>query len=109
MQTLIVVDENDSDTAWVVPAISDEIRMAVDGALCVSRTEDGGLNWQHFRKGLPQKNCFDFVFRHALDITGERLMFGTSTGNLFVSENRGESWECVGNHFPPIYSVRFIN
>ena len=104
----IALDENDAETAWVVPAISDEVRMAVDGAMCVSRTEDGGVSWQHFRTGLPQENVYDFTFRHALDISGERLMFGTSTGNLFVSEDRGETWNCISNYFPPIYSVRFI-
>jgi photosystem II stability/assembly factor-like uncharacterized protein len=104
----IALDKNNAETAWVVPAISDEVRMAVDGAMCVSSTEDGGKTWQHFREGLPQENCYDFTFRHALDIHGDRLMFGTSTGNLFVSEDRGETWNCIGNYLPPIYSVRFI-
>lgn len=104
----IALDKDDADTAWVVPAISDEVRMAVDGAMCVSRTEDGGKTWQSFRSGLPQENCYDFTFRHALDISGDRLMFGTSTGNLFVSEDRGETWSCISNYLPPIYSVRFI-
>ncbi|MCH7662603.1 MAG: glycosyl hydrolase, partial [Chloroflexi bacterium] len=104
----IALDENDAETAWVVPAVSDEVRIAVDGAMCVSRTEDGGKTWQHFRTGLPQKNVYDFTFRHALDIRGERLMFGTSTGNLFVSEDRGQTWDCISNYLPPIYSVRFI-
>ena len=103
----IVVDENDPDTAWVVPAISDEIRMAVDGALFVGRTEDGGQTWQHLRNGLPQENCYDIVFRHALDLDGNQLIFGSTCGNLFYSDNRGDSWENIGHYFPPIYSARF--
>lgn len=103
----IAIDEQDADTAWVVPGISDDQRMAVDGAMCVGRTEDGGQTWTELRNGLPQRHCYDIVFRHALDIRGETLVFGTTTGNLFLSENRGDSWISLGNYFPPIYSVRF--
>ncbi len=48
----------------------------------------------------------DVVYRHALDISGGRLAFGTATGNAYVSDDRGESWHAIGHHFPPIYSVR---
>lgn len=103
----IAVDEHDPDVAWVVPGISDEMRMAVDGALCVGRTEDGGQTWIELRKGLPQQSCYDIVFRHALDISGETLAFGSTTGNLFFSEDRGDTWQSLGSYFPPVYSVRF--
>jgi len=103
----IAVDPYDELTAWVVPGISDEKRMAVDGAMCVGRTEDGGKSWTELRKGLPQQNCYDIVFRHALDINGEQLAFGSTTGNLFLTTDRGYSWESIGHYFPPIYSVRF--
>ena len=63
----IAVDAKDENVAWVVPAISDEIRMAIDGALCVCRTDDGGQTWTDFREGLPQKNCFDVVYCHGAD------------------------------------------
>jgi photosystem II stability/assembly factor-like uncharacterized protein len=102
----IAVDAQDEHTAWVVPAVSDEYRMAIDGALCVGRTEDGGRTWTALRDGLPQENCFDVAYRHALDIRGDQLVFGTTTGNLFISEDRGDSWTGLGSHFPPIYSVR---
>ena len=104
----IAADPYDAETAWVVPAIADETRVPVDGALCVCRTEDGGRTWQDFRTGLPQEHCFDLVFRHGLDISEERLVFGSTTGNVYVSEDRGEHWEMIGTNLPPIYSVRFI-
>ena len=103
----IAADTKNPDRAWVVPATSDEKRCAIDGALCVARTDDGGKSWTVFREGLPQENCYDVAYRHALDVRGDTVAFGSTTGNLYVSEDRGESWSCVGTSFPPILSVRF--
>ena len=104
----VAVDPQDGKTAWVVPAMSDEVRVAVDRKLCVCRTDDHGETWQEYREGLPQENCYDFAFRHALDLSGDRLLFGTACGSLYLSDDRGESWRCLASHLPPIYSVRFV-
>jgi hypothetical protein len=108
------VDPRDPDrmliavsTAWVVPGKADSARMAIDGGLFVARTNDGGQSWQQLREGLPQEHAYDVVYRHALDDHGDCLAFGSTTGNLYVSENRGDSWHSVANNLPPIYSVRF--
>lgn len=103
----IAVDANDGKTAWVVPARADSERMAIDGGLFVARTNDGGATWQALRNGLPQDNSYDIVLRHALDVDRDCLCFGSTTGNVYLSEDRGESWQCLGNNFPPVYSVRF--
>jgi hypothetical protein len=47
------------------------------------------------------------IYRHALDASGDRVCFGTTTGNVYVSEDRGETWQCIGNNLPPVHSVRF--
>lgn len=103
----IAADAMNPDVAWVVPASSDGRRVAPSGSMCVARTDDGGQSWNVFRKGLPQERCYDIVFRHGLDVSGDTLAIGSTTGNVFVSEDRGESWECLGNHLPPVYAVRF--
>ncbi len=103
----IAVDAMNGKTAWVVPGIADDKRMAVGGAMCVCRTQDGGKHWEELRKGLPQENSYDVVYRHALDIRGNSLAFGSTTGNLYLSDNRGDDWKPLGQNFPPIYSVRF--
>lgn len=103
----IAADARDPARAWVVPATSDERRYAVGGALCVARTDDGGASWSVMRDGLPQEDCYDVTYRHALDARGDTVAFGTTTGNLYVSEDRGERWRCLGSNFPPITSVRF--
>lgn len=103
----IAADAKRGDTAWVVPGKSDAQRMTIDGGLFVARTEDGGKSWEPLREGLPQEHAYDVVLRHSLDQDDGRLAFGSTTGNLYVSEDRGESWQAVAHNLPPIYSVRF--
>jgi hypothetical protein len=43
-----------------------------------------------------------------VDETGERLAMGSTTGSLWVSEDRGERWSCLSTHLPPIDAVRFV-
>ena len=38
---------------------------------------------------------------------GDRLAMGSTTGNLWVSENAGESWDLVSSHLPPVAVVQF--
>jgi len=89
----ITIDHQNPNRAWVIPATSDEIRVAHDLALAVCYTEDAGKTWQAYRTGLPQQNSFDIVFRHAFDRKAETLVFGTTTGNVYLSENDGKSWQ----------------
>jgi photosystem II stability/assembly factor-like uncharacterized protein len=106
----VAVHPQDPDTAWFVPAIKDERRIPVDGKVVVTRTRDGGRSFDVLREGLPQRHAYDLVYRHALDVdeTGERLAFGSTTGSLWISENQGDSWQCVSQHLPPVYCVRFV-
>jgi hypothetical protein len=105
----VAVHPRSPDTAWFVPGIKDEKRIPVDGRLVVTRTRDGGRSFDILGKGLPSANAYDVVYRHALaiDPTGDRLAFGSTTGNLWVTEDQGDSWDCVSNTLPPIHAVRF--
>jgi photosystem II stability/assembly factor-like uncharacterized protein len=103
----VAVDSRRGETAWVVPAVSDAQRMAIGGGLFVGRTENGGQTWQQLRKGLPQDNAYDVVYRHCLSAKNDFLAFGSTTGNLYVSGDGGDSFETLAANLPPIYSVRF--
>jgi hypothetical protein len=105
----VAVHPRDGNTAWFIPAIKDEKRIPVDGKVVVTRTRDGGKTFDVLRNGLPQEHAYDLVFRHALDIdeTGNCLAFGSTTGSAWISEDQGDHWQCLGNHLPPIMSVRF--
>jgi hypothetical protein len=104
----LAIDPKNTQRAWVIPAESDEMRIPHNLALCVCRTDDGGASWQQLRKGLPQNHCFDIVFRHAFAYFEGQLAFGTTTGNLYFSDDLGNSWHCLSTHLPRIDSVLFV-
>jgi photosystem II stability/assembly factor-like uncharacterized protein len=103
----VAADSRDGRRAWLLPAHSDQQRMTIGGGLFVARTDDGGKTWRQQRNGLPQTGAYDVVYRHALATHEGQVAFGSTTGNLYASDDGGETWTCVGNNFPPIYSVRF--
>ena len=106
----VVVHPRDPDTAWFVPGIKDEKRIPPGGRLVVTRTRDGGESFETLTHGLPQSHAYDVVYRHALaiDDTGERLAFGSTTGGLWVSEDAGDNWSIVTHTLPPVHAVRFV-
>jgi len=105
----VVVHPRDPDTAWFIPGVKDEKRIACDGSVVVTRTRDGGKSFDVLTNGLPQRHAYDLVYRHAfaIDTTGNRLTFGSTTGGLWISEDQGDGWSCVTHTLPPIYAVRF--
>jgi hypothetical protein len=105
----VAVHPRKPDTAWFVPSFKDEKRCPLDGRVVVNRTDDGGKTFTTLRHGLPQEYAYDLVYRHGLDVdeTGDRLVFGSTTGSLWVSEDGGESWQTVSSNLPPIYAVTF--
>ncbi|MEW6707328.1 MAG: exo-alpha-sialidase [Pseudomonadota bacterium] len=105
----VAVHPEEPDTAWFVPAVKDERRIPVDGALVVNRTRDGGKTFETLRTGLPQHHCYDLVYRHGLAISpdGNSLLMGSTTGGLWVTDNQGDAWNVVSLNLPPIYAVAF--
>lgn len=99
----------DPATAWFVPALSDEVRVPVDGRVVVTRTRDGGATFEALGDGLPQDHAYHLVYRHALDVddTGERLALGSTSGSLWVSDDGGDHFTNATNDLPPIAVVRF--
>jgi hypothetical protein len=106
----VAVHPRDPLTAWFVPGEKDEYRMPKDETFCVAKTSDGGQSFRAITRGLPEKPAFDLVLRHAMDVdeAGDRLAFGSTTGNLWTSSDGGEGWQLLSGHLPPIYCVRFI-
>jgi hypothetical protein len=107
----VAVHPHEPDTAWFVPAIKDERRIPVDGKLVVARTRDGGATFAELRAGLPQQDVYDLVLRHALaiDASGERLAFGSTTGGLWTTADGGDHWHMLDARLPPIHAVTFAS
>jgi len=105
----VVAHPRDPDTAWFVPAVKDERRIPVDAKVVVARTRDGGESFAVLAKGLPQRHAYDLVWRHglAVDATGERLAFGSTSGGVWISEDSGESWSGLDARLPPVSVTRF--
>lgn len=105
----VAVHPQDPLTAWFVPAIADQKRVPAQGALSVTRTRDGGVTFTSLRTGLPQNDCYDLIYRHGLAVAddGEHLLMASTTGNLWASDDAGESWQKVSANLPPIYAVKF--
>ncbi len=105
----ITAHPTNTERAWIVPMHSDNNRTTFDGRLFVMRTDDGGATWNEQANGLPQSGAWDFPYRHSFDIgtDGETLAFGTTSGNAYVSEDGGDSWQVLSNNLPLIYSLRF--
>lgn len=102
------VHPTNPDVAWLVPMQSDMVRTPVNARLSVVRTDDGGETWTEHVEGLPSP-AYDFPFRHGFAVggDGDSLALGTTSGNLYTSDDGGRSWQCLSNSLPPIYSVRF--
>lgn len=104
----VACDPANPARAWFVPAHSDAQRMAVDGALAVTRTDDGGRSFTALRAGLPQQHAYHLIYRHALDAgaDGRTLAMGSTTGGLWTSGDAGESWQTLSADLPPLAVVR---
>jgi photosystem II stability/assembly factor-like uncharacterized protein len=105
----VAVHPRDGDTAWFVPAIADQCRVPRDGTLAVNRTRDGGRSFETLREGLPQKDCYDLVYRHGLAVAddGRTLLMGSTTGSLWASDDAGDRWQTVSTQLPPIHALGF--
>jgi photosystem II stability/assembly factor-like uncharacterized protein len=105
----LVIDEDDTESAWVIPAQSDEMRIPVDLKLVVCKTRDGGRHWTSLSNGLPQANTFDIVLRHSFVRKGNMMSFGTNNGNLYASGDDGESWRAVSQNLATINCLTFFD
>ncbi len=105
---VVALDPRDPDVAYVVPEESSHMRTAAEGKLRVYRTSDAGGSWTALTNGLPQEHAYVSLLREsmafdALDPVG--LYVGTSSGHLFASNDRGDSWALIAGFLPRILSV----
>jgi hypothetical protein len=105
----MAADHNDRDTAFIIPLHSDQFRCTPDGRLRVYRTTNAGAEWEPLSNGLPQEHAFETVLRDGLatdehESTG--VYFGTRSGKVYASPDRGDSWVQVVDGLPPVTCVK---
>lgn len=104
----LALDPADADVVYVIPEESSHMRATVDGRLRVYRSEDAGATWTPLTRGLPQQHAYVSVLRDAMDhdaLDPVGLYFGTSTGHVFASRDRGDSWSPLAAYLPKILCV----
>ena len=104
----IDVHAHEPDTVFVIPITSDSEHFPPEGKLRVYRSRSGGDEWEPMTKGLPQENCYVNIFRDAMcvdqmDPCG--IYFGTTGGQIYGSNDGGESWNAIVQNLPSVYSV----
>ena len=105
---VIDVHSHEPETIYVVPIKSDGEHFVHEGKLRVYRSKTGGNEWEALTKGLPQANCYVNVLRDAmavdtLDKCG--IYFGTSGGQVYCSNDTGDSWQAIVHDLPAVLSV----
>lgn len=103
----LAIDETNPKVAFVIPAQSDEQRIPVDLLLTVCQTIDGGATWKSIHKGLPDSASFDLVLRHGFARKGSVLVFGTNNGNLYLSNDGGQSWNALTQNLASVNYLAF--
>jgi photosystem II stability/assembly factor-like uncharacterized protein len=104
----IAAHAHDPETVYVVPIKSDSEHFVHEGKLRVYRSRSGGNEWEALTAGLPQENCYVNVLRDAMAV--DRLdkcgvYFGTTGGQVYASNDEGDSWQAIVRDLPAVYSV----
>ncbi|MEZ5167005.1 MAG: hypothetical protein R2695_11155 [Acidimicrobiales bacterium] len=99
----------DPDTVWVFPMDGTDVwpRTSPDGRPAVYVTHDADASWQRQDTGLPEQAWFT-VKRQAMTVDGGDpvgVYFGTTSGEVWASRDEGDSWHCIAEHLPEVYSV----
>jgi photosystem II stability/assembly factor-like uncharacterized protein len=105
---VIDVHAHEPDTVYVVPIKSDSEHMPMDGKLRVFRSRTGGNQWEALTKGLPQKDCYVNVLRDAMSVDALDpcgVYFGTTGGQVYGSNDAGDTWTPIVEHLPAVLSV----
>jgi photosystem II stability/assembly factor-like uncharacterized protein len=74
-----------------------------DADAAISRSRDGGRTWEQLKRGLPEHITANFeAMSTAVWPGGFAIFAGTTSGDVFESEDSGESWAKIAGGLSPI-------
>jgi hypothetical protein len=103
----IVVTRNGD--LFLVPLESSEQRIVPEGRLLAYRRQRGGDRWEAAGDVAPDEPQHVSVLRDAMTTDGleqEGVYLGTTSGELYVSLDRGEKWQRLPGHYSRILTVK---
>ncbi|MET9021592.1 exo-alpha-sialidase [Actinopolymorpha sp. NPDC004070] len=98
-----------SGELYIFPLKNSEHRVARDGRMMVYRSDDRGESWQPVPGDFAASTSYVNVLRDGMAVDSlepHGLYFGTSSGDLFYSLDRGTSWSAIEGRFPRITCVK---
>ncbi len=106
----MVVHPRDDRTIWVFPMDGSTVwpRTSPDGIPNVYVTHDAGSTWKAQGSGLPQAQAWWTVKRQAMSSDTQSpvgIYFGTTSGEVWMSDDEGAEWSRIAAHLPEIYAV----
>lgn len=103
----VVVTRNGDQ--FLVPLESSEQRTVKEGNLLVYRRMRGAPRWEIAGDAMPDEPRHVSVLRDAMTVDGlepEGIYFGTTSGELFVSLDRGETWQRLPGLYPRVLHLK---
>ncbi len=105
-----LVMDHSTGHLFSVPQTSDEHRVPIDGQLRVYRSSDRARSWHESSDGLAHSPGYAGVLRTAMATDDNGLVaFGTTSGELYTSENSGDSWDRVEGTLPRIFCASTLD
>lgn len=102
-----VVYDPKSKSAFAIPLDGENFRFPHEGKLRVFRTRDQGESWQSVSNGLPETS-YSSILRGAMcrdDMDPCGVYFGSTAGEVFLSNDCGDHWQKLPQTFPRVLSV----